>query len=369
MKTMITFLMLIVCSITFAQDKIYIHTATPENTAGHITYIDHPDLNGNPDAGIVYVHNWNPGGLGGTFNNNTTGLWYDGASWTIFNEDTAVSMVENSSYNIYIADTSNVITHVSDSSNEGSFGNHTTVIDNAAFNSSNPGPYAMLSNYWNPNSIYNNQAYGFYYDVDLDKRGIYQEDANLIPDGAAFKVLIAGSDATRFTHITSIDNISNNWTIIDHVSLNGNPDATFVFTHYWGVGGVTTEVDLNAVLGVWYDGANWSIYNEAGGGSDMFEGLAFDIAVVDQEILGIEENSLVDISVKMYPNPANNEVTISSEYTINNITLFNVLGQEIFQSKHDSNSIDIDLSNYTRGSYFVNVEMESTTKTLKLIKN
>ena len=364
MKTMITFLMLIVCSISFAQDKIYVHIATDTNSSGHITYIDHPDLNGNPNAGIVYCHKWGSG----VYNNNITGLWYDGAQWTIFNEDITVPFIEGSQYNIYIGDPANVITHVSSAANEGSFGPSTTVIDNPLFNGSDPGPFAVLSNYWNPNAIYNNQNYGFYYDTTLDQRGIFHETSTApIPDGAAFKVLITGTGTERFDHQTDASNITNNWTTLDHPSLNNNPDATFVFSHYWGSFGVDSQVNLNVVLSAWYTGSNWAIYTEDQ--SPMPEGAAFDIIIAEQEVLNIGDNEITDISIVMFPNPANDVVTISSDFIINNITLFNVLGQEIFQSKHDSNSIDIDLSNYTRGSYFVNVEMESTTKTLKLIKN
>jgi len=47
-------------------------------------------------------------------------------------------------------------------------------------------------------------------------------------------VLRYDDDATvAFSHITSAANNINNYTIINNPFLNDNPDATFVFSHYW----------------------------------------------------------------------------------------------------------------------------------------
>ena len=74
MKKIFTLLLLISISFIYAQDKTYVHTATADNTNNDITIINHPDLNGNPNAGIVYSHVWNPNGGPSSFNDNFTTL-------------------------------------------------------------------------------------------------------------------------------------------------------------------------------------------------------------------------------------------------------------------------------------------------------
>ena len=63
-----------------------------------------------------------------------------------------------------------------------------------------------------------------------------EESGDPLPIGAHFNILIAGAaDATQIEHQTTATNNSGNLTLIDDAVLNGNPNATFVFSHYWGV--------------------------------------------------------------------------------------------------------------------------------------
>jgi hypothetical protein len=66
-----------------------VHRATPPNTVGNSTYVDNPLTNGNPDATLAVTHNWNPGGLGNTYNDQPLGIRYDAdeKKWVILNRD------------------------------------------------------------------------------------------------------------------------------------------------------------------------------------------------------------------------------------------------------------------------------------------
>lgn len=366
MKTIITSMLLLCIIAVTAQDKIYVHTATTANSSLNGTYIDHPDLNGNPNAPIVYTHVYNPGGTAGVYNDNATGLWYDGAQWLIYNEDFSVPIVEGSSYNIFIASDSVVSIHVSNSGNQGSFGAYTTVIDDSFFNGNDPGPYSVFSTYFNPSDVYNDHNYGYYYDVALDKRGIYNEAATSIPEDAAFRILRFSSGSSSVAeHEATAGNTSNNYTIIDDPLLNGNPNATFVAIHYWGSLGAGSNVVIDAVLGLWYTGTHWSIYTEDI--SAMPEGLAFDLIIADADPLGTDDFEL-DAEISMYPNPTEDFVTISAEDTIDSIEIYNTLGQEVLQIKGESDSINADISALNTGNYFVKVRVANALKTLKLVK-
>ncbi|WP_298550293.1 cadherin repeat domain-containing protein [uncultured Algibacter sp.] len=259
-------------NLTNIKDLIYIHTATAENSSGNITYLDHPDLNGNPDAKIVFCHNWN----GGTYNDKVTGLWYNGANWSVFNEDTT-SIVEGSTYNIYIAKDGELITHIATAANQGS-SNSYTVLDHPLLND-NPNANVILSTYYNPNSVYNIHNYSIWYDDSTQRWIIFTENLGELPLNSAFNVLIQGDTVETFKHQATAANISGNYTIIDHPSLNNNADATFVFTHNWGSPGDAANVVLDKTLSIWYTGVNWAIYTEDQ--SAMPLNITFDIVVTE----------------------------------------------------------------------------------------
>jgi hypothetical protein len=79
----------------------FIHRATVANSSGNSTAIDHPLCNDEPNAILIITPNWNPGGTGGTYNNHSTGVFYSGGRWRIFNQDLAV-MPANAAFNVLV---------------------------------------------------------------------------------------------------------------------------------------------------------------------------------------------------------------------------------------------------------------------------
>lgn len=365
MRTLLTLTMLLCGTIFFAQDQIYVHTADTDNINSNWTLIDHPDLNNNPAAELVYNHVWNPNGGTGVYNDNATGLWYNSGAgqWTIYNEDQS-PMIEGTSYNILITDPANVITHVATAANQGSFGAYTTAISDSRLDS-DPGPFAVLSTYYNPNFVYNPNQYAFYYDTALGTRGIYESGATAIPDGAAFKILITGDGTTNFSHTATAANISGNYTIIDNTNLNGNPNATFVFSHYWGVNGTDSQVDLDQNLGAWYDGTNWSIYTEDPS-ANMPENIVFDIMVAPQEVLGVTDLEIAQVSLS--PNPVANKMNIVSTKIIDTIVVYDILGKEVTTTSEKSDLATIDMSPFSPGVYLATITSEGTSQTIQFVK-
>ncbi len=156
--------------------------------------------------------------------------------------------------------------------------------------------------------------------------------------------------------------------MLNHSSLNDNPNATFVFSNYYNLNGSATIIEPG-MLGSWYDSGigRWGIYYE-NTTTVMDEGLSFDIIVADQEILG-NEDFTSEANIVMFPNPAVETTTITSTQEITSITVFNILGQEVATFKGKGNNTQIDVSNLTTGNYLVKVADENgNAKTLKLIK-
>lgn len=356
-------MLLVVCiyaTMMFGQDKIYVHTATETNVIDHITYINHPELNGNPDASIVFCQNWNPNGLTGVYNNNPTGLWYDGnvAQWAIFNEN-LVAMPTGTSFNVFIAEDSEVYTHVANDTN--TIGNFTVfdIPDISQFS------YLFFSNYWNPNAIYNPNAYGTWY-TGVERSLYIQTIAESVPTGAAFKIL-RGLDASSilFTHTSQSSNISLNWTEIDHPELNENPNATFLYAHYWGLGGAQYEVYLPHHTGVWYTGSRWAIFNQDGAGFP--ENVRFDIIITNQQTLNVD--TFEDPVFSFFPNPVKDILYFNEFFEIERLLVFNMLGQQVLEFSDFQSGRGLDMSKLQTGQYIAKVKHAHGFESFKFLKD
>ncbi len=71
-----------------------------------------------------------------------------------------------------------------------------------------------------------------------------------------------------------------------------------------------------------------------------------------------------------FANPVKNEMLINSDVAIKGISIFNVLGQQIYSSKYNSErSVSINTQDWTSGIYFMNISTEGGIhKAVKLIK-
>ncbi len=69
-----------------------------------------------------------------------------------------------------------------------------------------------------------------------------------------------------------------------------------------------------------------------------------------------------------YPNPVKDIFTIEGVDIISNVTVFNMLGQEVLTTQPNVLTAKIDMSNLTSGSYVVKATVNGNTQTIKLIK-
>jgi hypothetical protein len=71
----------------------------------------------------------------------------------------------------------------------------------------------------------------------------------------------------------------------------------------------------------------------------------------------------------MYPNPTSTVFTIEANEVIENIVLFNVLGQEVLAKTTNSNSVTLDVANLQSGVYVVKTSIGGVVSTSRLVKN
>jgi len=82
-------------------------------------------------------------------------------------------------------------------------------------------------------------------------------------------------------------------------------------------------------------------------------------------ITGIYDNT--ENTLKLYPNPAYDVLTIESSQNIQLITITNSVGQMVFRNQIDAGRTRLNISEYQSGVYFVQIETDNGTTTQKII--
>lgn len=101
-------------------------------------------------------------------------------------------------------------------------------------------------------------------------------------------------------------------------------------------------------------------FNDANGNN------AGHVRVFENPTLSI--NSFTKNTISIYPNPTIDIVNFSSNETIENITLYNLLGQEVFSKEINSNEFTLNISNQPRGTYIAKINSLRKSQAFKLVK-
>ncbi|WP_299683936.1 glycoside hydrolase family 9 protein [uncultured Dokdonia sp.] len=86
------------------------------------------------------------------------------------------------------------------------------------------------------------------------------------------------------------------------------------------------------------------------------------------DVLATETNELKPLEVSIYPNPTTNTFRIEGVAQNSQLEIYSVLGQFMSSERITENSI-IDVSNFSKGIYFVKLRQDNTISTQKLIVN
>jgi hypothetical protein len=91
------------------------------------------------------------------------------------------------------------------------------------------------------------------------------------------------------------------------------------------------------------------------------------VVIASGPCLGNEEFDMSSFSY--YPNPTRDIINISYSKEITQIKVFNMLGQQVIDTKVNSTTTQVDLSRFATGTYFIEVTSDEVSKTVKVIKN
>ena len=87
------------------------------------------------------------------------------------------------------------------------------------------------------------------------------------------------------------------------------------------------------------------------------------------QYVGISEVTMQEDELTIYPNPANNQLTVKSEQlTVKEIKVYDVMGETVYSEQLTTNNTTIDVSGLASGLYFLQVNSEQGTVNRKFVK-
>jgi hypothetical protein len=128
-----------------------------------------------------------------------------------------------------------------------------------------------------------------------------------------------------------------------------------------GTGGLQAIIDITTLTS-----GNTYYVQVDGFGTDVG---TFDIGVFDLTNLSNETFEVVDRSVVSYfPNPVKDKLTLKAQQNIQNVSVYNMLGQEVMRTEMNLQRGELDMTSLQSGPYFVKVSINDTVETIKIIK-
>jgi hypothetical protein len=282
--------------------EFFLHEAVDTTVSGYVSTIHHERLDGTLNMFPVFTHNFNPGGGQGKYQEDPLGLKYAKGKWQLYNE-TLESFVNNTSYNILIPG-SETTSWVHITTPENSTNNY-TLVDHPKMNDK-PEVKLFVCHMNNPTGAKGNSHphhIGVFYSLSEKKWAVYNEDLVKMDGGLAFNIVLvdSSSDLTTMEHVVDGENLKDHLTILDHKDLNNNPDAKIVVSHRYNSADKGSGKYNNHSIGVYYNGANWAIYNEDK--ANMPIGIIFNVAIKNQNQTASNRQIMKSPPVRIGPNP------------------------------------------------------------------
>ncbi|REG85946.1 T9SS type A sorting domain-containing protein [Winogradskyella sediminis] len=94
----------------------------------------------------------------------------------------------------------------------------------------------------------------------------------------------------------------------------------------------------------------------------------FDLKIWSPDEALSVNNFETEAAFTYYPNPVKNTLSLNAQNTIEQVTMYNMLGQEVLRATPNTVDSDLDMSNLQTGTYFVKVTIANVTKTIRVIK-
>ncbi|WP_353777380.1 T9SS type A sorting domain-containing protein [Winogradskyella sp. 3972H.M.0a.05] len=385
MKTKITLIITFILAQCLCHSQLIDvdHCVSASNLlqSGTVSVIDHPVLNGDPDSKVVLqkirledngIEINNPGSIS---------LGYDSAlqRWVIFDEDNS-QLVVNACYNIIrVGDGKDYAFEVKcdAASIDPAFPNSCTIDYPEINDDSNS--RCIYSSVRDLDNVINDLDIDLYYNyLSPGSWILWTLTSATLPVNANFNLICNPPGMIYYEHYSDFSNIDrvitsvtvfSLWTILTHPLLDNNPNAKIFVSHRREPSTDffldSHSVKYNSITGFWQ--IHWEL--ETLTSSDLIfpTNRFWNVFIVDDS-LSTNETTLS--STTIHPNPSNDVFNLESEKPITEVTLYNLLGQEL-QTIYGNGrqNFQIDLTNYHAGQYLAKVKLDNNIETVRLVKN
>ncbi|SRX76144.1 T9SS type A sorting domain-containing protein [Aequorivita antarctica] len=215
----------------------------------------------------------------------------------------------------------------------------------------------------------------FYALIPGGKSGYFNMQADLTPDGMSWNQALMGGHV-----FFNCDGASPGLGIVSEMYDCSAFNQSFTFPEdQWFK--VTCVYDLdNQTWDMYIDEVQFVFAQPFAFGSKVFTELAalefysasanndmyIDDVVMGQPTIGTNDFSANKFSV--YPNPVEDMLNIKSTESVDNVTVYDLLGKVVLQENPGKISPAINMSNLASGSYLVKVTIGDSSKTVKVLK-
>ena len=181
-------------------------------------------------------------------------------------------------------------------------------------------------------------------------------------DVAATEYLSPFSSAAPVDAIWGVDDFvtlmvsedgGSKWTELYRWDANNNPGVA---------GAAMPEINLSAYPTL----AKFAFYAESTVSNEDIDFFVDNFQITTTS-LGIEEASISQFTY--FTNPVNDVLTIKAQKVVEDITVFNMLGQVVKRQTPNTRDCTVDLSAMQTGAYFVQVSIGNTVETVRILKN
>lgn len=208
--------------------------------------------------------------------------------------------------------------------------------------------------------------------VPTGREGYFNMQAQLTPAGDPWNQYLNGGNV-YFNELNADPGVGN---------IDGTPGQTFAFPHdEWFT--VDLVYDLDAQEYAMFINGDEQFNDQSFIFNDPFVELAaidfyaaseFALFYVDDMIhfngdsttLGTEDFTAENFSV--YPNPVQDRLNIQTNNTVDAVVVYDVLGKVVLSATPGTVSPSIDMSTLTSGAYLVNITINGSSKTVKVVK-
>ncbi len=146
------------------------------------------------------------------------------------------------------------------------------------------------------------------------------------------------------------------------VNINGGTTPQLV-ANQW----VSVDVPITALGGVVAGNLTRSDIAQIGITTAMVDNVWYDNIYLHKNTV-LSSDSFNVSKVKLYPNPASNVLNIEATADVQNISVYNLLGQEVMNRQTSGTSVSLDVSSLNAGVYVIKTMIDGNISSTKFIK-